>query len=66
MSDTKSMKTQMHTSKVLVKDENSKKVDQTIERGMIGFLLYLTVNRSNIMIVFIYEQDFSQNPKSLT
>jgi len=43
------MKTPMHSLSILSKDENGKKVDQTIYKGMIDSLLYLTVSRLDIM-----------------
>ncbi|RDY08498.1 putative mitochondrial protein, partial [Mucuna pruriens] len=39
----------MHPFVSLSKDEEGKPVDQTIYRGMIGSLLYLTTNRPNII-----------------
>ena len=42
MNDAKPMKTPMHASESLNKDESGKLVDQTIYRGMIGSLLYFT------------------------
>ena len=49
MEDTKPMKTSMHDSNPLRKNESDKPVDQTIYRGMIGSLLYLTSSRLHIM-----------------
>ena len=49
MEDSKPMKTPIHTSCVLRKDENVKKVYQTIYKGMIGSLLYLTASELDIM-----------------
>lgn len=40
----------MSTSIELDKDENSKKVDGTLYRCMIGSLLYLTASRSDIIL----------------
>ena len=41
--------TPMSPSCKLDKDEKSKKVDNKLYRGIIGYLLYLTVSRSDIM-----------------
>lgn len=49
MEDAKQMKTPMHASNPLSKDESGKPVDQMIYRGMIGSFLYLTANRPDIM-----------------
>jgi len=49
MDTTKETSTSMGTSCYLDKDESGMKVNQTIFRGMIGSLLYLTINRHNIM-----------------
>ena len=48
MNDVKPMKTPMHASKSLNKDESGKPIDQTIYRGMIRSLLYLTSSRPDI------------------
>ena len=42
------MSTPMHTCS-LSKDDESKKVEQKLYRGMIGSLLYLTASRPDIM-----------------
>ena len=49
MEDAKPMKTPMHASNPLSKEESSKLVQQTIYRGMIRSLLYLTACRLDIM-----------------
>ena len=49
MEGSKPMKTPMHPSSILTKDESGKKVDQTVYRGMIGSLLYLTASRPDIL-----------------
>jgi len=49
MEGAKPMKTLMHASNPLSKDESGKLVDQTIYIGMIGSLLYLTATRPDIM-----------------
>jgi len=49
MEDVKPMKTHMHASNPLSKDESGKPIDQTIQRGIIWSLLYLTSSRPDIM-----------------
>jgi len=49
MEDAKPMKTLMHASNPLSKDESGKLVDQALYRGMIGSLLCLTSSRPDIM-----------------
>jgi len=63
MEESKSMKTPMHTSCILGKDENGKKVDQTVYRGMIGSLLYLTASRPDIMFSVCLCARFQSDPK---
>jgi hypothetical protein len=48
MAELKPVSTPMSTGTVLDPDENGEVVDQREYRNMIGFLLYLTVTRSNI------------------
>jgi len=59
MEDAKPMKTPMHASNPLSKDELGKPVDQTIYRSMIGSLLYVTSSGPDIMQVYVYVLDFS-------
>jgi len=49
MEDAKPMKTFMHASNPLSKDESSKLVDQMIYKGRIGSFLYLTSSRHDII-----------------
>ncbi|KAL6328630.1 hypothetical protein AAG906_003315 [Vitis piasezkii] len=49
MKETKTMKTPMSSSIKLDKDEKGKSIDSTMYRGMIGFLLYLTTSRPDII-----------------
>jgi len=49
MEDAKLMKTPMHASNLLSKDESGKPIGETIYRGMIGTFLYLTLSRPDIM-----------------
>ena len=57
------MKTPMSSSIKLDKNEKSKFMDSTIYRGMIGFLLYLTVNRPDIMYSVCLCARFQSCPK---
>jgi len=57
------MKTPMHTSSVLTKDENGKKIDQTVYRDMIGSLLYLTTSRLDIMFSICFCARFQSDPR---
>jgi len=63
MEESKSMKTSMHTSCALAKDENGKKVNQTIYKGMIESLLYLTASRLDIMFSICLCARFQSDPK---
>ncbi|GJS70972.1 retrovirus-related pol polyprotein from transposon TNT 1-94 [Tanacetum coccineum] len=49
LKDSKSMKTPMSSDTKLIKDEESKSIDSTKYRGMIGSLLYLMASRPDIM-----------------
>ena len=49
MEEAKTMKTPMSSSIKLDKDEKCKSIDSTMYRGMIGFFLYLTASRPDIM-----------------
>ena len=49
LEDAKSYSTPMSATCKLEKDENGKKVDQKLYRGMIGSLLYLTASSPNII-----------------
>jgi len=54
MGDAKEMKTPMHPTTYLGLDEESKKVDGTQYKGMLGLLLYLTTsNPDTIFNVFL-------------
>ncbi len=63
MNDAKPMKTPMHASESLNKDESGKPVDQTIYRGMIGSLLYLTSSRPDIMHSVCLCARFQSDPR---
>ena len=59
----KSISTPMHPSQVLEADEDGEKVSETLYRGMIGSLLYLTASRPDLQLsVGIYAR-FQSNPK---
>lgn len=49
MTECKIAKTPMHLTCTLGKDEESKKVDQKVYRGMTGSLIYLIAYRPNIL-----------------
>jgi len=57
------MKTPMHASNPLSKDESSKPVDQRIYRGMIGSLLYTTTSRLDIMYSVCLCARFQSDPR---
>ena len=47
----------------LDKDEGGKNIDTKLYRGMIGFLLYLTASRPDIMFSVCMYTRFQSNPK---
>jgi len=59
----KPMKTPMSSSASLGKEESSKQVDQTIYRGMIGSLLYLTTSIPDIMYSVCLCARFQSDPR---
>ena len=63
MDTTKEASTPMGTSCYLDKDESSIEVNQTMFRGMIGSLLYLTTSRLDVMQVVCVCARFQANPK---
>ena len=64
MENSKPMKTPMHSSSVgLCKDESGKPVDNTVYRGMIGSLLYLTASRPDIMYSVCLCARFQSDPR---
>ena len=63
MNDAKPMKTLMHASESLNKDESGKPVDQTIYRGMIGSLLYLTSSKPDIVHSVCLCARFQSDPR---
>ena len=64
MNNAKPMRTPMHASECLNKDESGKPVDQTIYKGMIGSLLYLTSSRPDIMHSVCLCASFSRTYKT--
>ena len=63
MDTTKEVSTLMGTSCYLDKDESGIEVNQTMFRGMIGSLLYLTASRPDIMQFVCVCDHFQANPK---
>ena len=54
----------MATNVRLDEDSNGIDVDQTMYRGMIGSLLYLTASNSILLLVLVYVLDFNQTQKN--
>ena len=63
MDNTASKRTPMSTTVSLDKDGNGKNVEQTLYRGMIGSLLYLTASRPDIMFSVCLCARYQSNPK---
>src|SRR3954468_4870564 len=63
LAESKEEKTPMHPMYVLDKDEVSKRVDQKIYRGMIGYLLYLTASRPDILFSVCLCARFQSDPR---
>ena len=63
MSDAKEISTPMATATKLDKDEQGKAVNETMYRGMIGSLLYLTASRPDIMFAVCLCARFQACPK---
>ena len=63
MREAKPLSTPMGTSIKLDKDENDKKIDEKLYRGMIGSLLYLTASRPDIMFSVCICARFQSCPK---
>ncbi|KAK9671145.1 hypothetical protein RND81_12G009200 [Saponaria officinalis] len=63
MEKAKAISTPMATTTKLEKDENGKPVDQTVYRGMIGSLLYLTASRPDIVQSVCVCAIFQADPK---
>ena len=63
MEEAKTMKTLMSSSIKLDKDEKGKSIDSTMYRGIIGYLLYLTASRPDIMYSVCLCARFQSYPK---
>ena len=63
MEEAKTMKTPMSSSIKLDKDEKGKSINSTMYRGMIGYLLYLTASRPDIMYSVCLCARFQSCPK---
>ena len=63
MNDAKEISTPMGTATKLDKDEQGKEVNETMYRGMIGSLLYLTASRPDIMFSVCLCARFQACPK---
>ena len=63
MEEAKTMKSSMSSSIKLDKDEKGKSIDSTMYRGMIGFLLYLTASRPDIIYSVCLCTRFQSYPK---
>jgi hypothetical protein len=63
MSESKPAKTLIHPTCILVKEEVSQKVCHRLYCGMIGFLLYLTVSRPNILFSVCVCARFQSDPR---
>ncbi|XP_015167259.1 uncharacterized mitochondrial protein AtMg00810-like [Solanum tuberosum] len=63
MQDCKPVSTLISTGVKLGKDEDSKKVDDSMYRSLIGSLLYLTTSRSNILFVVSFVSRFMHSPR---
>ncbi|GKE54509.1 hypothetical protein Tco_1489665 [Tanacetum coccineum] len=64
LEESKPMKTPMSSNTKLTKDEESKSIDSTKYRGMIGSLLYLTASRPDIMFSVCLCVRFQEAPKT--
>ena len=53
----------MHPTCILEKEEVNKKVEQKIYKGMIGYLLYLTTSRHDILFSVCLCARFQSNPR---
>ena len=63
MEEAKIMKTLMSSSIKLDKDEKGKSINSTMYRGMIGYLLYLTASKLDIMYSVCLCARFQSCPK---
>ena len=65
MGDAKEMKTPMHPTTYLGLDEKLTKVDGTQYRAMIGFVLYLTASKPDIMFSVYLFTRFQKEPREV-
>jgi len=65
MDDGKEMKIPMHPTTYLRLDKESKKVDNTPYKGIVGSLLYLTMSRPNIMFSVCLCARFQKDPREV-
>ncbi|CAM8925579.1 unnamed protein product [Rhodiola kirilowii] len=63
MESAKTCATPMSPNDTLSKDESSPRVDQTLYRGMIGSLLYLTASRPDILFSVCLCARFQADPR---
>jgi len=63
LEDCKVMNTPMHHTCTLSKENIGSKVDQKLYRGMIGFLLYLTASRPDILFSVCLCARFQSDPR---
>ena len=63
MQDCKHVSTLISTSAKIGKDEDSKRVDDSMHKSLIGSFLYLTASRPDILFVVILLSRFSHSPK---
>jgi len=57
------MNTPMHPTCTLSKEDKGEKVDQKLFRGMIGYLLYLTASRPDILFSVCLCVRFQSDPR---
>ena len=63
MQDCKHVSTLISTGAKIGKDEDSKRVDDSMYKSLIGSLLYLTASRPCILFVVSFLSRFSHSPK---
>jgi len=63
LEECKEMNTPMHPTCTLSKEDQGSKVDQKLYRGMIGFLLYLTASRPDILFSVCLCARFQSDPR---
>ena len=63
MQDCKHVSTLISTGAKIGKDEDSKRVDDSMYKSLIGSLVYLTATRPGILFVVSFLSRFSHSPK---